>query len=88
MNPLWSAGEPSGRIEAVSPETPDAATLVIRPGACWVRHRAIDLRLTNPGPRCLVVDAEFAGHMSDRTVTATRQLNRPLPKLRRILRRT
>ncbi|GAA0349828.1 NADPH oxidoreductase [Actinoallomurus spadix] len=29
-----------GRIEAIHPETADAATLVIRPGRGWVRHRA------------------------------------------------
>lgn len=32
LNPLWSARELRGRIVAVHPETPDSATLVIRPG--------------------------------------------------------
>jgi ferredoxin-NADP reductase len=39
VNPLWSAGELRGRVEAVHPETADAATLVIRPGRGWVPHR-------------------------------------------------
>jgi ferredoxin-NADP reductase len=38
-NPLWSADELRGRIEAVRPETADAGTVVIRPGRGWVRHR-------------------------------------------------
>jgi hypothetical protein len=39
VNPLWSAAELRGRVEAVHPETADAATLVIRPGLGWVPHR-------------------------------------------------
>jgi stearoyl-CoA 9-desaturase NADPH oxidoreductase len=39
VNPLWSGREPRGRIEAVHPETADAATLVIRPGHAWAGHR-------------------------------------------------
>jgi ferredoxin-NADP reductase len=39
LNPLWSAGEPRGRIEAVHPETADAATIVIRPGRGWTWHK-------------------------------------------------
>ncbi|MCW2903873.1 MAG: ferredoxin [Streptosporangiaceae bacterium] len=39
INPLWSAGEPRGRIEAVRAETADSATIVIRPGRRWVRHK-------------------------------------------------
>jgi ferredoxin-NADP reductase len=39
LNPLWSAEELRGRVEAVHPETADAATLVIRPGRNWVPHR-------------------------------------------------
>lgn len=35
LNPLWSARELRGRIVKVVPETPDAATLVIRPGLGW-----------------------------------------------------
>jgi ferredoxin-NADP reductase len=39
VNPLWAAREPRARIEAVRPETTDAATLVLRPGRHWVPHR-------------------------------------------------
>src|SRR3954452_19233478 len=39
LNPLWSAGELRGRVEAVHPETADAATIVIRPGRGWTAHR-------------------------------------------------
>lgn len=39
LNPLWSTQELRGRVEAVYPETADAATLVIRPGRNWVPHR-------------------------------------------------
>ena len=35
LNPLWSAHDLCGRIEAVVPETAQAATLVIRPGRAW-----------------------------------------------------
>jgi stearoyl-CoA 9-desaturase NADPH oxidoreductase len=38
VNPLWTAREPRGRVEAVRRETADAATLVIRPGRNWVTH--------------------------------------------------
>ena len=41
INPLWSARELRGRIERVTPETDDAATLVIKPGWGWsFDHRA------------------------------------------------
>ncbi|EIV95445.1 ferredoxin reductase [Frankia sp. QA3] len=40
MNPLWSRQRLSGRVEAVVPETPDASTVVIRPGRGWRRHLA------------------------------------------------
>lgn len=38
FNPLWSGREVRGRVEAVLPETADAATLVIRPGRSWSGH--------------------------------------------------
>ncbi len=38
VNPLWSAEELRGRVEAVRRETADAATLVIRPGWGWTGH--------------------------------------------------
>lgn len=40
VNALWSTQELRGRVEAVHPETADSATLVIRPGRDWNRHRA------------------------------------------------
>jgi len=39
VNPLWSR-ELRGRVLAVTPETRDSATLVIRPGPAWAGHRA------------------------------------------------
>lgn len=40
VNPLWSARERRGRVEQVTAETDDTATLVIRPGSGWGPHRA------------------------------------------------
>lgn len=37
--PLRSGADLRGRIEQVIPETPDAATVVIRPGADWAGHK-------------------------------------------------
>jgi ferredoxin-NADP reductase len=39
IDPLRSGADLRGRIEAVLPETRDAATLVIRPGRGWQGHR-------------------------------------------------
>ena len=39
VDPLRSGADLRGRIEAVHPETRDAATLVIRPGRGWQGHR-------------------------------------------------
>src|SRR5437764_6416124 len=39
INPLWSTRELRGRIEAIERETPDAATIVIRPGYEWEGHK-------------------------------------------------
>ena len=38
FDPLRSGADLRGRIEAVHPETADAATIVIRPGADWAGH--------------------------------------------------
>jgi ferredoxin-NADP reductase len=38
INPLWSTRELRGRIERIERETPDAATIVIRPGYEWQGH--------------------------------------------------
>ncbi|WP_250282766.1 MULTISPECIES: ferredoxin reductase [unclassified Frankia] len=40
IDPLWSHRRLRGRVEALRPETADAATIVIRPGAGWKEHRA------------------------------------------------
>ncbi|GAC1316386.1 MAG: ferredoxin reductase [Thermoleophilaceae bacterium] len=39
INPLWSTRELRGRVEAIEPETADAATIVIRPGYEWEGHQ-------------------------------------------------
>jgi stearoyl-CoA 9-desaturase NADPH oxidoreductase len=38
INPLWSTRELRGRIEAIDHETPDAATVLIKPGYRWGGH--------------------------------------------------
>ena len=38
INPLWSTRELRGRIESIERETPDAATVVIKPGYEWPGH--------------------------------------------------
>ena len=40
INPLWSTRELKGKVEAIEPETEDAATVVIRPGYRWEGHEA------------------------------------------------
>lgn len=40
VDPLWSFSELRGRIETIVSRTPDAATITIRPGRHWTRHRA------------------------------------------------
>src|SRR4051794_17979478 len=39
INPLWSTQELRGRIERIERETPNAATIVIRPGYEWEGHK-------------------------------------------------
>ena len=39
INPLWSTQELRGRIERIERETPDAVTVLIRPGYKWGGHR-------------------------------------------------
>jgi len=38
INPLWSTRELRGRIERIDQETPEAATVLIRPGFEWTGH--------------------------------------------------
>ena len=39
INPLWSTRELRGRIERIDQETPNAVTVLIRPGYEWPGHR-------------------------------------------------
>src|SRR3954451_799343 len=39
INPLWSTRELRGRIERIDHETPDAATVLIKPGYEWEGHK-------------------------------------------------
>jgi ferredoxin-NADP reductase len=39
IDPLWSTRELRGRIERIEPETPDSATVLIRPGHEWGGHQ-------------------------------------------------
>src|SRR3954471_20199237 len=39
VNPLWSTRELRGRIERIDHETPDAATVLIKPGYEWEGHK-------------------------------------------------
>ena len=39
INPLWSTQELRGRIERIEQETPDAVTVVIKPGWEWPGHK-------------------------------------------------
>src|SRR5215207_9601809 len=39
INPLWSTRELRGRIERIDHETPNAVTVLIRPGYEWPGHR-------------------------------------------------
>src|SRR5436305_3873001 len=39
VNPLWSTRELRGRVESIDAETPDAATVTIKPGYEWEGHK-------------------------------------------------
>src|SRR3979409_1936919 len=39
INPLWSSRELRGRIERIERETPNAATVLIKPGWEWPKHK-------------------------------------------------
>jgi stearoyl-CoA 9-desaturase NADPH oxidoreductase len=39
INPLWSTRELRGRVERIERETPDAVTVLIRPGYEWPGHK-------------------------------------------------
>jgi ferredoxin-NADP reductase len=40
INPLWSTRELRGRVEEIRHETPEAATVLIKPGYRWMGHKA------------------------------------------------
>jgi ferredoxin-NADP reductase len=40
INPLWSTRELRGRVQRITRETPDAVTVLIKPGWEWPGHRA------------------------------------------------
>ena len=64
VNPLWARRRPRGRIDAVMPESADAATLWLRPGAGLPRHV--------PGQYVRVgVDVEGVRHWRTYSVTST-----------------
>jgi ferredoxin-NADP reductase len=66
--PLRAGADLRGRIEAVEPETRDAATLVIRPGADWSGHR--------PGQYVRIgIDVDGVRHW--RAYSLTSSLGRP-----------
>ncbi|MGW1802777.1 ferredoxin reductase [Streptomyces sp. NPDC001984] len=58
LDPLLSARWPAGRVQALQQETPEATTLVIRPGRGWSGHR--------PG-QYVPVGAEIDGVLTWRT---------------------
>ena len=68
INPLWSTRELRGRIESIDPETPDAATVVIRPGYQWEGH--------DPG-QYLRVGLDIKGRRHWRAYSLTSDPERP-----------
>jgi len=68
INPLWSTRELRGRIESIDPETPDAATVVIKPGYQWEGH--------DPG-QYLRVGLDIKGRRHWRAYSLTSDPERP-----------
>jgi len=68
LNPLWSTRELRGRIEAIEPETADAATVRIKPGYAWMGHR--------PG-QYLRIGVDIAGVRHWRAYSITSEPGRP-----------
>ena len=67
VDPLWSARQLRGRVEAVQPESRGAATIVLRPGRGWQPHRA---------GQYLRVGVEIDGARQWRTYSLTSPENR------------
>jgi stearoyl-CoA 9-desaturase NADPH oxidoreductase len=68
INPLWSTRELRGRIESIDAETPDAATVLIRPGYRWEGH--------DPG-QYLRVGLDIKGRRHWRAYSLTSDPERP-----------
>ncbi len=63
INPLWSTRELRGRIEDVRHETPDAATVMIKPGYRWPGHK--------PGQYCRIgIDINGVRHWRAYSLTS------------------
>jgi stearoyl-CoA 9-desaturase NADPH oxidoreductase len=74
IDPLGSRAQLRGRIEAVHPETADAATLVIRPGRGWAGHRPgqyIRLGVDVDGVRLWRAYSLTSGPRTDGRITVT-----------------
>jgi ferredoxin-NADP reductase len=68
INPLWSTRELRGKVESITPETPDAATVLIRPGYEWEGH--------DPG-QYLRVGLDIKGRRHWRAYSLTSDPERP-----------
>src|SRR6476659_5250176 len=68
INPLWSTRELRGRIERIDHETPDAATVLIKPGYRWEGH--------DPG-QYLRVGLDIKGRRHWRAYSLTSDPERP-----------
>jgi stearoyl-CoA 9-desaturase NADPH oxidoreductase len=63
INPLWSTRELRGRIEEIRHETPDAATVLIKPGYRWPGHK--------PGQYCRIgIDIDGVRHWRAYSLTS------------------
>src|SRR5919197_1579584 len=68
INPLWSTRELRGRIERIDHETPDAATVLIKPGYRWEGH--------DPG-QYLRIGVDIKGRRHWRAYSLTSEPDRP-----------
>ena len=73
INPLWSTRELRGRIERIDHETPDAATVLIKPGYRWEGH--------DPG-QYLRIGLDIRGRRHWRAYSLTSDPERPNEPIR------